>query len=202
MIFAHLTLLPWGLTCGAPCIALDVTPAGRMPDAETLAGALRVAVRDHHGISTIWIRSAPWASEEWARCMDGGLAEHEAIYATQEFGPEASWGFRDVVWFVDASPLLKVPTTPAAIASAVARIPGFPTPGELVVHDVAAENLAAPLLDAVMNNIGGPRVLGELQVAAPDLEVAMMAAARASGAWRVRVPEVFPARKLFELGGA
>lgn len=184
MMTGHLIPVPWGMAHGTPALALDFT--GNLPDPDAARRAVHGAMQGRPGLTIAWIRSAPWESEEFASVLDVALSVMPSLYATQPFDAR-HWGFREVHWFTDCSALLRKPTTSEEIVARVGDLPGFPSPAELLVSTPAAENLTPGLLDVLAMSIGGPATFCELAVAPSHRHVALMAAARASAGWHVRV---------------
>jgi len=197
MMRGSLIAVPWGLAAGTPALCLDFVHP--LPSPDEAFRHIRAAVQGRPGMSVAWIRSAPWADEDFASVIDVGLAEFPTIFAAQPIRAP-SWGFRDVTWFVDCSALLEKPTTPEEITAAVGALPGFPAAAELLVADPHVENILPGLLDVVALSCGGPRTYCELAVRPGQLQHAIAMVARSGSGWHVRaLAPAFPYLKLFEV---
>lgn len=197
MISGRLTVAPWGTFAGAPVLALWIEE--EIPAPDRVRDLVRSAAGRHPGLAAVWIDKAPWAHEAMASLIDSGLADVPSIYATQRI-TAATWGFRELHWFLDCSLLLDSEASAAGIEQFVARLPGFPAPAELLVRDPLDANLEPHILNVVADRCGQPETMNELQVRATSFHRAMLAASRCRGMWRVRVlsPVNEPSLVLFE----
>lgn len=185
MIKGSLTLIPWGMLAGQPCIALDVSGELSPAEAALLASSVKRVLTRYHGISRIWIRSAPWASEDLIEYI-GALDETGLYMAGAQPIDAASWGYRELDWYVDAGRVAD-DMSPTTAESRLRALPGFPAPVELRFAPTG-HHMDAAVLDVLRVESGARS--GELEVRADGggIAAAMHAAAKSAPFWRVVTP--------------
>ena len=198
MIAARLGLVPWGTLSGLPALLLDVDGPIDAPD--HAGQKIARACARLPGVRVAWIRSAPWADDAFATLIDEAFGDLGTVCGEQALDAR-EWGYRDVHWFVDGSRLLSSSATPESVADSVARLPGYPTPAEVLVRDPLPANISAALLRAVAASVGGESTLFELQIQAVDADRAIKATIAMSSLWRTRqaggvLPTEFPLLEL------
>lgn len=185
MIKASLTLFPWGMLSGLPCIALDVEGQLSTGEAERMGLAIKRLAGRYPGLRRAWIRRAPWSDDAFVEYL-GALDELELSVVASQPATAMSWGFSDMDWYVDASSVVADPVSAANVTERLQALPGFPAPAELLVRPLAG-NLSPLILDAL--RFGTNARSGELQVEPEILGIAAATAAQAAPFWRVVVAQ-------------
>lgn len=185
-VTAESTLFPYGAREGLPCVVLDVTGGGDLPNMSDLMGPASQVARP--GTTMLWLRDVPWGSYEW----DKRLAEfcyalpHMAVVATGDTTRTDWSNLQNIAWILDVTALVEKPTTSAELGCAtVERSHLFlPPVAEIIVRRIDSTNLLHPILSALAKMWTCD--CGTIYVTAEQLKAATMAVSIA-GTFAARV---------------
>lgn len=184
---AYLTSLPFGSAAGEPCIEIHTDVPPTYEDAKSRLVQIWQQAAGLRGIACFWLPDAPFGQ---AGCDAGLLPMIEEIGTVRALVDVFSTTPTSllVTQIVDATKLLGVGVVdPGELRAGLAARVMVPRSEEVIVRAIHPQNLTAAHLDAVSDFLvtAGVEPLGFVYVPEGLLEVAMVATAKASRAWRV-----------------
>jgi len=200
---AYLTTLPYGSAAGEPCIEIYTDVPVSHDDAKNRLRQIMNAAAGLRGIASYWFPDAPFGQEGCDAGLLPMIEDIATVRASLDVFSEAPTSLV-VTQMVDATRLLGgAEVEPAGLRMQLAQRLHVPRAEEVIVRDIADRNITAAHLDVVSEFLAtaGVQPLGFLYVSTErQLDAALVAAAKASTAWRVAGSERDrPRRTLLEV---
>lgn len=186
----YLTPQPYGLGAGEPVFELVFRGVPASYEAQQrVKSTLALLANSAPGVTGCWISSAPWGADglDEAVFQICGDETVRSVRATiPAVGAESS--ALSLGWIADASQQMREARSAVDLQQQLTRQLVIPLCTDLVVMEPHTDNLTPAHLDALMTftAVGEHQVAGYLGVKPDDLELAMYAAAKATGSWRVQ----------------